>query len=227
MRNYTVKQSQNAPKKLPILRALILVLLIGIVLAAGGFAFAASQETHDAFCASCHSEPESTFYQRLSGAQPVDLASFHKPPQGRCIDCHSGQGLFGRMSAELMGARNALKWYTGTAVQPAAQTYPITDQSCLKCHQDVTQRGFTRKEQLPVPGRGGFEGGEPEERNNHWHELLSRWQSAYPTAGTCVSCHSGHLTDGTAQTGFLNGNTVQAVCEACHQVLRREGEGGG
>ncbi len=37
---------------------------LGIILAGSGFAFAASQESHDAFCASCHTQPESTYYQR-------------------------------------------------------------------------------------------------------------------------------------------------------------------
>ena len=215
-------------KKSPLISILAWVFVLGVVLAASGFTFAATQEIHDAFCSSCHSQPESTFYQRSTGTQAVDLASFHTPQKGLCIDCHSGQGVLERMSAELMGARNALKWYTGTAVQPAVQTVPIGDQNCLKCHQDVTQRGFTPKEQISVPGRrGGFEGGEREGRNSHWHELLARWQATTPTAGTCVSCHSGHITDGTAQTGFMNSTTVQAECDACHQVLRREGEGEG
>ncbi len=187
-----------------------------------GFGFAASQESHDSFCASCHTQPESTFFQRSTGTQAVDLASFHTTQNTRCIDCHSGQGVLGRVQAELLGARNAFKWYTGTAVQPAVMTYAIGDQNCLKCHQPVTQQGYTPQAQLPVPG--GFRGGgEGEGRANHWHVFLARWQAASPSAGTCVSCHSGHATDSTAQNGFMNSQNVQATCEACHQVLRREG----
>lgn len=129
------------------------------------------------------------------------------------------------MQAELLGARNSLKWYTGTAVQPAPLTVPIDDQNCVKCHQDVVQRNFNPKEQITVPGRRG---GEREgDRNNHWYELLARWQAATPNAGTCVSCHSGHMTDGNTQNGFMNDQRVQEVCNACHQVLRKEGGGGG
>jgi nitrate/TMAO reductase-like tetraheme cytochrome c subunit len=62
---------------------------------------------HDQFCASCHTQPESIFFQRSTGALAVDLASFHTTQKTRCIDCHSGPGLFGRMQAELLGARNA------------------------------------------------------------------------------------------------------------------------
>jgi hypothetical protein len=134
--------------------------------------------------------------------------------------------VFARIQAELMGARNAGKWYTGTAVQPAVLTYPIGDGNCLKCHQDVIRHGYVDKEQITVPGRGGFEGGEGENRSGHWHQMMAKWQTADPNAGTCVSCHSGHGNGGTAQNGYMSGSTVQAVCEACHQVLRTEDEGG-
>lgn len=221
----TQRQKPAQKKRFSIITAVILLLAAGVVLAGGGFAFAASQESHDTFCASCHTQPESTFLQRSTAGQSVDLASFHTTQQTRCIDCHSGQGITGRLQAELMGASNAFKWYTGTAVQPAVLLYPIGDANCLKCHQDVTQRGYTPKAQIPVPGRAGGFGEREGGRNNHWHEFLARWQAASSTAGTCVSCHSGHSTGSTAQAGFMNAAAVEQECEACHQVLRREGEG--
>ncbi len=122
------------------------------------------------------------------------------------------------MQAEMLGARNAFKWYTGTAIQPAVQVFPIGDGNCLKCHQQVTQRGFTPQEQISVPGIRA-RGGEGEGGNNHWHVQMARWQAASSSAGTCVSCHSGHKTVGTAQTGFMDQN-IQAMCNGCHQVLR-------
>ncbi len=124
------------------------------------------------------------------------------------------------MSAELMGAHNALMWYTGTAQQPAVQTVPISDENCLKCHADVVNRGFTPTEQIVVPAeqrRGREESG----ARNHWHYFLTRWQGASDTAGTCTSCHSGHATEGTAESGFMVAQMLQQQCEACHQVLRR------
>jgi len=210
-------------KSFLIIPIILVGLVIGVVLTISGFAFAASQETHDAFCASCHTQPESTFYQRSTGTQPVDLASFHTFQKSRCIDCHSGQGVSGRVKAELMGARNAFKWYTGTAIQPAVVTFAIGDENCLKCHADVAQRGFKPKEQITLPG-GVNEGGEREGRNNHWHQNLARWQAASPTAGSCLSCHSGHAAGGSAQNGFMNAQNVQDTCNACHQVLRRGGD---
>ncbi len=202
--------------------AIIAVILVTIT--GGGFAFAASQESHDAFCASCHTQPESTYLQRSTSDVPVDLASFHTAQNTHCIDCHSGQGLTGRVAAELMGARNAIKWYTGTAIQPAVLTYAIGDSNCLKCHQQVVQKGFTPQEQITLPagGRGEGFGGEREGRNNHWHQFMTRWQAATSTAGTCVSCHTGHATGSNTQSGFMVSQTVSQVCDACHQAIRHE-----
>ncbi len=218
-----MKQAVPSPqkRKFRIIPVLIAAVVVGVLLAGGGFVFAATQESHDPFCASCHSQPESTFVQRSTATAPVDLASYHTTQQTLCIDCHSGPGISGRMQAELMGARNAFMWFTGTATQPAPLTFPISDQTCLKCHQDVTQRGFTPKTQMTAPNAGNGRG-EREGRNNHWHQLLTRWQAADPNAGTCVTCHSGHATNVNVQNGFINDQTVQATCDACHRAIRRE-----
>jgi NapC/NirT cytochrome c family, N-terminal region/Doubled CXXCH motif (Paired_CXXCH_1) len=219
----TLKPPSATKKSFHFLPVLGGIVALGVILAASGFTFAASQETHDAFCASCHTQPESTFFQRSTAAQAVDLASYHTAQQTRCIDCHSGQGIIGRMQAEVLGARNALAWYTHTAVQPAPLNFPISDANCLKCHQDVTQQGYNPKTQMTVPG--AFGGREGEGRNNHWHVFLARWQAASSSAGTCTSCHNGHSTQGNPQNGFMIDQTVRDQCDACHQVLRR-GEGG-
>jgi nitrate/TMAO reductase-like tetraheme cytochrome c subunit len=178
-------------------------LAVILLLAASGFAFAANKESKDSFCASCHTQPESTYVQRSVETPPVDLASAHTSKGTRCIDCHSGSGVFGRMGAEMMGARNAIAWYTHTATQPSHQTMPVSDENCLKCHQEVTAR---------------------RDMNNHFHAFLSRWQAVDPKAATCVSCHGGHTTGGVADQRYMNVPNVQAECEACHNAI---GEGGG
>ena len=95
------------------------------------------------------------FYQNSVGGQPVDLASVHTTYKTRCIDCHSGAGLNGRVQAELMGAHNALLFITHTDVQPAKLTQPIGDENCLKCHATVTSRQGTGQGQS---GQGQGEG---------------------------------------------------------------------
>ena len=190
------------------------VLIVGVILIllpASGFGYAAVQESHDSFCGSCHTQPESTYLQRSKAAQPVDLASYHTEKSTRCIDCHSGAGVVGRLQAEMMGAENAFRWYTGTAAQPAPLTHPITDSHCLKCHQQVTSENYVPQNQAL--------GGEGEAQNGHWHVFLPRWQAQSANAGTCVSCHTGHTTDGSVQLLYLNKQHTEAVCEGCHQVL--------
>jgi hypothetical protein len=198
---------------------LVAIVALAILLAVSGFTYAANQEEHDAFCASCHTEPESTYVQRSTTAPPVDLASFHTTEGIRCIDCHSGAGIPGRMQAELLGARNAALWYTHAAHQPATATQPIGDANCLKCHQEVTQAGYKPEHQVTL-GRGEEgEGGGGEAGPNHWHEQLARWQATTGDAATCTGCHPGHETARTAATGFQDPQNTESVCEACHQVL--------
>jgi predicted CXXCH cytochrome family protein len=172
-----------------------MVVLVGLVLAIGSGVEAAHLENRDSFCASCHSEPESTYVGRSIAAGPVDLASFHTTKGVRCIDCHSGRGLGGRVSALTLGARDLTHYLTGHYTQPAPQTRPVTDVQCTKCHEDVFDaRGF----------------------DNHFHELLPKWQELTPNAATCVSCHESHTTDGAADIAYLNQVRATDVCSACH-----------
>jgi nitrate/TMAO reductase-like tetraheme cytochrome c subunit len=166
-RRRPVTRKKPSRPKIPIVIPIVVAAVL-LVLAGGGFAFAATQEENNSFCASCHTQPESTFFQRFQAGTAVDLASSHMQLQTpvRCIDCHSGQGVTGRVSAMLVGAKNAAAWFSGTAVQPAPLTVAISDANCLKCHSAVT--GQT-------------------DQNNHFHGFLSRWQAADPNAATCVS----------------------------------------
>ena len=186
-------------KRSPILLVALIAGAVILLLTASGFAFAATQEQQDAFCASCHTQPETTYYQRSLESTPTDLASFHYQQKDvRCIDCHSGSGIFGRVGAEMLGAHNALAWYTNTATQPAKLTVPIGDVNCLKCHAQVTS---------------------DRTMNNHFHYFLSRWQSVDPNAAHCVTCHSSHTQDGTSADQFLNEQRTTNQCDACHRVL--------
>ena len=198
----TVKKSNHrAARKLKWLIPIMAVLAF-FVIASGGFLFAAHTEENDAFCASCHTQPESTFYQRTQ-ATAVDLASSHhaKNTPVKCIDCHSAPGLGGRVDAVSLGARDAIKWVAGSAVQPAPLTVPISDTNCLVCHADTPKtRSF----------------------DSHFHFFLTRWQKADPSAATCVSCHSAHTTDGDASIGYLQEQRTVQQCQACHRAL---GEG--
>ena len=178
---------------------------IGLVAIIGFFAVIHIEEA-DAFCASCHSEPEATYYQRTQAPKPVDLASVHallaqKNPQQaniHCIDCHAGPGIAGRITALRLGAHDVVQWFAGTATQPAQITQPIPDAHCIKCHTDT-------------PAANNFD--------RHFHHTLARWQQADAKAGSCVSCHTAHTTDGAASIGFLQQQRLLVQCTQCHVAL--------
>ena len=210
----SLKQAAKNKKNFPFLALAAAGVLV--ILMALGLGFAGSQEDDNAFCASCHTQPEVDYVQRMAAPHPADLASVH-PKIAGCIGCHSGKGTFGRVQAEFIGARNALKWYLGIAVQPAVLTFPIHDENCLECHQLLIQAGFSPQEQIAIPlgSNAGLGAG----KDNHWHTDLARWQAASASAGGCVSCHSGHTTNSTPQNGFMNPQQVLTVCNACHLAL--------
>ncbi len=171
------------------------------VISAGSIGVSMNLENNDAFCASCHTQPESTYYQRTLVKQAVDLASSHRIAQStRCIDCHSSGGLTGRLGAIFVGGGDLLRWVTHTARQPAPMVYPISDGNCLKCHADT-------------PATQDF--------NRHFHAFLLRWQSIDPNAAGCVGCHSSHTTDGDASLGYLNQQRTETICQNCHNVLQQ------
>jgi predicted CXXCH cytochrome family protein len=176
---------------------------VAVVMAAGGFGFAASMEENNAFCASCHTQPESTYFARFQAAAPADLASQHNAKAVKCIDCHSGPGTPGRISAMLEGANNAVKFYTRSYTQPAVLRGTYPNDNCLKCHQVVLT---------------------PTDMNNHWHSFLPQLQAAAPTTTVrCAACHTTHATDGDVQLMWLNQTKTEAVCQSCHNVLRGGG----
>jgi predicted CXXCH cytochrome family protein len=167
--------------------------IVLVVLAIGTGLGAAQFENRDTFCSSCHSEPERTYVDRSLAIEPTDLASYHTTRSTRCIDCHTGPGLAGRIAGLALGGRDLVRYLIGSYQQPAPLTRPITDSHCTKCHEQILNAQ-------------GFE--------EHFHELLPQWQALSASAATCVSCHSAHTTDGS--TMYLNNDRTMRVCQACH-----------
>jgi len=197
--------AKNPAKKNRTLRWLIVigaVMAVGIILASGGLVTAIQLENHNAFCASCHTEPESQYYQR-SLAAPVDLASAHNAKNVPCIQCHSGPGTAGRVDAiASVAAPDTFAFYSGHYRKPATVTVPLGDEHCLKCHPDISAG---------------------QDFNNHFHAFLPRWQAQAPKdAATCVECHQGHNTNGRADIAYLEEAATVAVCQRCHSTLRGE-----
>ncbi len=175
---------------------------LAAVVAVAGLASAIQVENHDAFCASCHTEPESEYYQRSLSA-PVDLASAHTAKDVACIQCHSGPGTGGRLQAiSSVAAPDLFAYLGGKYRKPAVVTVPIGDDHCLKCHAEVTSR---------------------QDFNNHFHAFLPRWQAQAPQeAATCIDCHQAHVTGGLRDVAFLEETHTVAVCQHCHASIREE-----
>ncbi len=167
---------------------------------AAGLAYAAHVEDNDAFCASCHTQPETQYYQR-SIVKPIDLASAHAAKSIECIQCHSGRGAIGRVSAiATVAIPDLIAYKSGQYRRPAVVTLPIGDDHCLKCHAGIGSR---------------------QDFNNHFHVFLADWRARAPQdAATCVECHQTHVTGGLVDASFLTESTTLAVCQRCHAVLR-------
>ncbi len=172
--------------------------LLVIVFASGALALSVHLENNDRFCASCHTNPETTFVARTT-QPPTDLASAHAAEGVGCIQCHSGAGKAGRADALKLGAHDLAAFVSRNYPQPAKLTHPIPDDNCLKCHSNI---------------------GQSQSFENHFHVLLPRWQQAQPTqAATCVDCHSAHTTDGRPDIVWVSIEPTQKQCNGCHRVM--------
>src|SRR5262245_45431626 len=114
----------------------ILVILM-LLAASGGIAYALSLENRDDFCASCHTQPEATYYQRTLQTMPTDLTSAHVAKRVRCIDCHSGAGTLGRLDGLQQGAQDLSAYLLNNYQQPAVTTHPLPDANCIQCHTTI------------------------------------------------------------------------------------------
>ncbi len=194
------------------------MLVILIVLPVAGVGASILLENQNSFCASCHTEPEVTYYQQSLQANAATLASFHVQKQTMCIDCHSGGGPLGRAQGLEQGVSDLVIYWSGNYHKPGITSNPLGDDSCLKCHPEVLTRGRRSPPsqiQNPVQARGN------RANDGHYHQFLQRWQTADPRAAHCVNCHTSH-TEGLTNVGFMTAAPVQQVCDDCHQKLGRD-----
>jgi len=100
-------------------------------------ALALNLENHDSFCAACHTEPESRYFQQSQDKSAPTLASFHTQKGVACIDCHSGSGSLGRLTGLSQGSQDLIAYISGHYHNPAVTSNKLDDGSCTKCHPDV------------------------------------------------------------------------------------------
>jgi nitrate/TMAO reductase-like tetraheme cytochrome c subunit len=189
------------------------LILIGalLLLAAAGTSAGVQLENRDAFCASCHTEPETTYYQR-SLELPSDLASSHAfldTAEVRCIDCHSGIGVAGRAGSLAQGAWDLLRYLSGSYQQPAVSSNPIGDAACLKCH-------------TPPNGQPATDFAVPFDSSQHYHfaHYLAEWAARDPDpVGTCAFCHLAHTEGTVPEMHFTPPVASNDGCNDCHRAL--------
>ena len=193
------------------------VLIIGgvlVLMSVGAVMGAVHLENQDSFCASCHTEPEATYYDRTQSETPTDLASYHalyKIPV-RCIDCHSGEGTQGRINALKQGATDLFAYIISDYHDPAQMDNPLGDEPCLKCHTLPSRDNPIEHEDDPqlIYSTSHY----------HWVEYTDAWLEVNPNPeGVCGVCHVSH-SEGTIEAlGFRYMPAVNAACDDCHTDL--------
>ena len=188
----------------------LVLIALGLFMSAASITTAVELENQDTFCASCHTEPETTFYAR-SEAEPSDLASAHASAETavRCIDCHSGVGAVGRAASLAQGAADLSAFVLGSYEQPAPTTQPVGEEGCTKCHLAPTSDGLADSE-LALKSKSHY----------HLAEYAAAWLAAYPDPrGTCAVCHVSHSEGARESQQWSPRPAVNAACDDCHADL--------
>lgn len=152
-------------------------------------------ERHDRFCVACHLHEQKykEFTAPVSGQ--VSLAAKHHASKGvRCIDCHGGEGVFGRAAVLTLAAADTLKYVSGWYREPERLRVPLSDRACTKCHEATL-----------VP-TGAYA--------TAYHALTPH--ATLPIA--CIACHAVHAP-GNPRLKFLDEARVVPICKRCHPAM--------
>jgi nitrate/TMAO reductase-like tetraheme cytochrome c subunit len=191
-------------------------------------------EESDPFCASCHTVPEVTYFDRAQEAKAsmsvyADLSSAHYGADNgfRCIDCHRGnEGVFHRITALSLGARDTVIWLAGRADPAIEKTELVVPflltGACVKCHEKaLLEVGFNNHfhNKLPEAFQVWVRGGmltRPADQPEASLELM-----ASDTTVLCVDCHRAHIhLQGSDRTSYMDlVNIVYPACVQCHQEV--------
>ncbi len=188
----------------------LFVLVAGLLLP-GGWVLSDRLEEDNDFCNACHLEPGRPLHERIrqgfDARPPVNLASAHglagteARPDGslRCIDCHGGTGLAGRLRVKALAAKDAFWYVVGHFEEPDSMRWPLRDEDCTKCHADFS------------PASAGAE---------PFHSIPvhnARFEVA------CVECHVAHESGGNPQAYFMDASRLRPLCARCHPEFAEGG----
>ncbi|HVO42281.1 MAG TPA: NapC/NirT family cytochrome c [Aggregatilineales bacterium] len=230
-------------RRWPVVLAVGFIALIGF--GGGGFLGASALEEHDTFCISCHTVPETTYYNHAyialdnPSAQVPDLATQHyllfhnKNENFACIDCHRGDSSLGQRVATLaLGARDAGIYAVGredptTGKSNISEAW-LPNSACISCHTDtlLTLKGLANHYHTHLPAAADVlaKGGKlvvPDELKDQRDALLKTGLRTSNTSLTCTSCHKPHETIQNAQANhFMSSAERNEACISCHKDTR-------
>jgi cytochrome c-type protein NapC len=126
-------------------RAGRVVLLIGVViipllLMAGGLSHGVTESSRTRFCLSCHemqNHGKSLFVDDRHALAAVHYQNRFVDRETVCYSCHKDYALFGDLRAKLNGLRHVWVHYTRGAPETLALYRPYPSSNCLHCHEDA------------------------------------------------------------------------------------------
>ncbi len=225
---------------LPVVGGILFVIVVGL----GSFVTASALEDHDTFCISCHTVPETTYFNRAYYAldnpqdQVVDLSTAHyhlsqidNKPAFSCISCHRGDASLGNRIATLaLGGRDTLIYVLGkensTIEKPQTQEGWLPNAACVSCHTDtlLSLQGLDNHfhTHLPQTAAALASGGMltvPDRLQNQRNVLLSVGLKTINTSLACSDCHPAHesVVNGPA-TFFMDIQRRNEACVSCHKL---------
>lgn len=189
-------------------RRLLAAACVGGALAAPtGWLVTDRLEQDDDFCNACHLEPGLPLHLEIrrgfDARPPASLAGRHAAAGNRaredagfrCIDCHGGVSLAGRLRVKALAAKDAFWYGVGRFDEPSAMRWPLWDEDCTRCHARFD-----------------------EERPRSWETPRFHQLAVHNVelGVACVECHEAHETGGAADVFFLRPACVRLQCARCH-----------
>jgi nitrate/TMAO reductase-like tetraheme cytochrome c subunit len=227
----------------PILAGIVFVIVLGI----GGFLTASALEEQDSFCISCHTVPETTYYNRAYFALDnpsvtvTDLATahYHLAQQNNtaafaCISCHRGDASLGhRISTLALAGRDTLIYVLGKEDPTIEKSHTkegwLPNAACLSCHAEtllvlegIDNHFHTHLPQAATALANGGTLSVPDRLQAQKQTLLSAGLETVNTPLVCSDCHQAHATLANgAASFFMDAVRRDDACVSCHHIAKK------